>query len=85
MILKGQLALINLLFSLTVVSSTTFTNPVLDTTSADPYIYLHTDGFYYFVLSSEGGIVVMKNDILTNWRTPIEKQKVSVFICLHFL
>jgi len=53
-----------------------YTNPVLDSTSADPYIYLHDDGFYYFVLSAERGIVVMKNDILTDWRNPIDRQRV---------
>jgi len=78
MILKTRVALFTLLADLALVSvsSATYTNPVVDTTSADPYIYLHTDGFYYFVLSTEGSIVVMKNDILTNWRTPMERQKV---------
>ena len=34
------------------------------------------DGYYYMVTSADGGIVVMKNDILTDWRNPVNKQKV---------
>jgi len=53
-----------------------FENPIVDHTSADPYIYLHTDGFYYYVISMDDGITVLKNDILTNWRDPVASRKV---------
>jgi GH43 family beta-xylosidase len=48
----------------------------VDYTSADPYIHFHSDGFYYYVISRDNGIVVMKNDILSNWRNPVDSQKV---------
>ncbi len=85
MLKKKNTLAFTLIVGLTIIlggSSALFTNPVLDTTSADPYIHLHTDGFYYFVLSTEGGIVVMKNDILTNWRNPLDRQKVYAISCV---
>lgn len=53
-----------------------YTNPIFDGSSPDPYIYLHDDGFYYFVVRIGTGITVMKNDRLTNWRDPLQSMVV---------
>ncbi len=53
-----------------------FYNPIFDGSSPDPYIYLHTDSFYYFVLRIGDGITVMKNDRMTDWRNPLQTMKV---------
>ncbi|MBN2786218.1 MAG: family 43 glycosylhydrolase, partial [Pontiellaceae bacterium] len=54
----------------------TFVNPVYE--GADPFVYKHTDGFYYFC-QSEGdrGIAIWKSDKLTDkgikrlvWKAP---------------
>ena len=44
---------------------TTFVNPIYE--GSDPFVYKHTDGFYYFC-QSEGdrGIAVWKSDKLTD-------------------
>ena len=46
----------------------TFRNPILDGAAPDPYIYHHSDGYYYWSKSTGGGIEVLKSRILTNWR-----------------
>lgn len=45
----------------------TFHNPILDYAVPDPFVYRH-DGFYYMAVSRDGGIVVYKSALLSNWR-----------------
>lgn len=45
-----------------------YRNPIIDGPSPDPYIYRHTDGFYYWAKSTGGAVEVLKSRSLTNWR-----------------
>ena len=49
----------------------TFHNPILDENAPDPYIFLHTDGYYYYSKTwqpSKTGVEVLRSRILTDWR-----------------
>ena len=48
-----------------------FHNPVLDTEAGDPYVYLHTDGYYYFTFTviDSPDLYVYKSKVLSDWRS----------------
>lgn len=75
----NKLGVVILAFLAVITYCDAYTNPIFEGESPDPYIYLHTDGFYYYVRSNssygEGSITVYKSKSLTNWRG-VENQTV---------
>src|SRR5271167_1922105 len=52
----------------TIRGASTYNNPVFDADWPDPYVYLHTDLYYYMTRSENNGIAIYKTRDLTNWR-----------------
>jgi len=55
---------------LQVDNNQTFFNPVIDQLWADPFVYQHSDGFYYMSRAEMANteIAVYKSQYLSNWR-----------------
>lgn len=71
---SGKMQLVHLLiFSLAIIATSsvangqTYRNPIFNTPTPDPFVYLHSDGFYYWAISTGAGIDVMRTRTLTNW------------------
>ncbi|KAF2005847.1 glycoside hydrolase family 43 protein [Amniculicola lignicola CBS 123094] len=47
-------------------SSKTYTNPILDTVGADPWVIRH-DGYYYMTYTTNDNITLLRSNELTNW------------------
>lgn len=76
--LKISLVLISLLGILAIsygkfLPKATFYNPVFDQPWPDPYVYLHSDGFYYMTRSESNGIALYRSRQLTNFRNAERK------------
>lgn len=48
-------------------SSTTFTNPILNSYGADPWVIRHTDNYYYMLYTTNDNITMLRSQTLTDW------------------
>lgn len=65
----GFLTLVASILSLTIAqtnSSNTYTNPILPTVGADPWV-IHHDGFYYMTYTTNTNITILRSSTLTDW------------------
>jgi GH43 family beta-xylosidase len=53
-------------------SSATFTNPILQTGGADPWVFRH-DGHYYMTYTNNENIMLYRSDVLTDWNNAKSK------------
>ena len=54
----------------------TFTNPIITDFTDKPYVFLHSDGFYYFSTTLQAGgasIYILKSNSLINWENAEKK------------
>lgn len=47
--------------------TSTFTNPILSTYGADPWVIRHTDNYYYMLYTTADNITILRSPILTDW------------------
>jgi GH43 family beta-xylosidase len=57
-----------------------FYNPIFEDgyLSPDPFVYYHTDGFYYYSRSTGNDIMIFKSSTLTNFRNAVNE---TVYHC----
>ncbi|KAF2742724.1 glycoside hydrolase family 43 protein [Sporormia fimetaria CBS 119925] len=53
-------------------NSSTYTNPILDTVGADPWVIRHGD-YYYMTYTTNSDITLLRSRILTNWNNADRK------------
>ncbi|KAK7709508.1 hypothetical protein SLS57_008712 [Botryosphaeria dothidea] len=53
-------------------SGSTFTNPILDDTGADPWVFRHND-YYYLMYTNSVNITLLRSAILTDWNNAESK------------
>ena len=50
------------------ITSTTYTNPILDAGGADPWVIRHGD-YYYMTYTTATNITILRSSVLTDWNS----------------
>ncbi|KAF1930239.1 glycoside hydrolase family 43 protein [Didymella exigua CBS 183.55] len=74
LLMKAALAAVGVCYTTPTAtnSSSTFTNPVLDTVGADPWVFRHND-YYYMTYTNNENITLQRSKVLTDWNNAESK------------